>query len=53
MAKKAFVGVAKLFMNGRNQTVRLPAECRFDAYEVTIQKLGDSVIISPMIKSWV
>ena len=52
MAKKAFVGVAKLFMNGRSQAVRLPAECRFDADEVTIQKLGDTVIISPMTNHW-
>ena len=35
MAEKAFVSVAKLFMNGRSQAVRLPAECRFDADEVT------------------
>ena len=52
MAGKAFVSVAKLFMNGRSQAVRLPAECRFDADEVTIQKLGDTVIISPKTNRW-
>ena len=52
MAEKAFVGVAKLFMNGRSQAVRLPDECRFDAGEVTIQKLGDTVIISPKTNRW-
>ena len=52
MAEKAFVGLAKLFMTGRSQAVRLPAECRFDTDEVTIQKLGDSVIISPKTNRW-
>lgn len=52
MAEKAFVGVAKLFMNGRSQAVRLPVECRFDVDEVTIQKLGDTVIISPKTNRW-
>ena len=52
MAEKAFVSVAKLFMNGRSQAVRLPVECRFDADEVTIQKLGDTVIISPKTNRW-
>ena len=37
---------------GRSQAVRLPAECRIDADEVTIQKLGDTVIISPKTNRW-
>ena len=52
MTEKAFASVAKLFMNGRSQAVRLPAECRFDADEVMIQKLGDNVIISPRTDCW-
>ena len=52
MAEKAFVGVAKLFMNGRSQAVRMPAECRSDVDEVTIQKLGDTVIISSKTNRW-
>ena len=52
MTERAFAGVAKLFMNGRSQAVRLPAECRFDADEVMIQKLGDIVIISPKTNCW-
>ena len=52
MAGKVFVGVAKLFMNGHSQAVRLPAECRFDAEEVTIRKLGDTVILSPKTNRW-
>lgn len=40
---------AKLFMNGRSQAVRLPAEFRFDGDEVYIRRdpvTGD-VILSP------
>ena len=52
MAGRTFVGVTKLFMSGHSQAVRLPAECRFDSDEVTIQKLGDNVIISPKTNRW-
>lgn len=44
--------VAKLFMNGRSQAVRLPKEFRFDGEEVFIWKKGDHVILSPKPKSW-
>jgi len=45
---------AKLFMNGRSQAVRLPANFRFDCAEVYIRKdpeTGD-VIISKKPGSW-
>lgn len=45
---------AKLFMNGRSQAVRLPANYRFDCEEVFIKKdpeTGD-VIISKKPGSW-
>lgn len=45
---------AKLFMNGRSQAVRLPANCRFDGDEVFIHKnskTGD-VILSAHPDSW-
>jgi antitoxin VapB len=38
---------AKIFMNGRSQAVRLPAEFRFDADEVFIrrdEKTGDIIL---------
>lgn len=38
---------AKIFMNGRSQAVRLPAEFRFDADEVFIrrdEKTGDVIL---------
>lgn len=45
---------AKLFLNGRSQAVRLPAEFRFDGDEVFIRKdesTGD-VILSRRPESW-
>ncbi len=44
--------VAKVFMNGRSQAVRLPKEFRFDCGEVIIRKKGDDVILSPRRVSW-
>lgn len=46
--------IAKLFMNGRSQAVRLPVNFRFDSDEVYISKdskTGD-VIISEKPNSW-
>lgn len=46
--------LAKLFMNGRSQAVRLPVNYRFDCNEVYIRKdeqTGD-VIISRKPNSW-
>ncbi|ASG22924.1 antitoxin [Nitrospirillum viridazoti] len=46
--------VAKLFINGRSQAVRLPAAYRFDAKEVYIRKdpeTGD-VILSRKPTDW-
>ncbi|WP_157015655.1 antitoxin [Mesorhizobium xinjiangense] len=43
---------AKLFMNGRSQAVRLPAEFRFEDTEVAIRRdpeTGD-VVLSPLPK---
>ena len=44
--------IAKLFMNGRSQAVRLPAEFRFEGKEVFIEKQGDAVILRPMPKAF-
>jgi len=38
--------IAKIFMNGRSQAVRLPKEYHFITDEVYITKQGDNVIIS-------
>jgi antitoxin VapB len=43
--------IAKLFMNGRSQAVRLPKEFRFeDADEVMIKRMGDVVMLIPKNK---
>ena len=44
--------VAKLFMNGRSQAVRLPKEFRFEGNDVYIRKEGDEVILSSKPPSW-
>ena len=43
---------AKIFMNGRSQAIRLPAEFRFSSQEVFIEKQGDAVIIRPKPSGW-
>ena len=43
---------AKIFMNGRSQAVRLPAEFRFSGREVFIERQGDAVIIRPKPLGW-
>lgn len=43
--------MAKLFMNGRSQAVRLPREFRFeDEDEVIIKRMGDIVMLIPKHK---
>ena len=41
---------AKLFMHGRSQAVRLPKEFRFEGSEVRVSKVGDKVILEPLMK---
>lgn len=43
---------AKLFENGRSQAVRLPKEYRFEGDEVSINKVGDIVILMPKENRW-
>jgi antitoxin VapB len=43
-------GIAKLFMHGRSQAVRLPKEFRFEGKEVKVSKVGDKVILEPIGK---
>ena len=43
---------AKLFMNGRSQAVRLPAEFRFEGTEVLIEREGDAVALRPKPVGW-
>lgn len=43
---------ANLFENGRSQAVRLPKEYRFSGNEVSINKIGDVVILMPQDNKW-
>src|SRR6266571_922435 len=43
---------AKIFMNNRNQAVRLPKEFQFNEREVFIRKEGNDVILSPRPIDW-
>ena len=39
---------AKVFMSGRSQAVRLPAEFRFGCREVFIEKKGKGIVLTPV-----
>ena len=44
---------ASLFKNGRNQAVRIPKELEFSGIsEVEVRKEGNSIILTPVRKSW-
>ena len=45
---------AALFINGKNQAVRLPKEFEFEGVtEVEICKEGESIVLTPKRKSWI
>lgn len=49
------IKTAKLFRNGNSQAVRLPQDFRFKGDRVRIRKLGDTVVLEPVInnvKEW-
>jgi antitoxin VapB len=39
--------IAKLFMSGRSQAIRLPAKLRLDAKEVRIEQVGNALWVQP------
>lgn len=50
----AGTSTAKLFMNGKSQAVRLPAEFRFEGDEVFVRRdpQTNEIILSPKPKDW-
>jgi antitoxin VapB len=44
--------MAKLFMTGRSQAVRLPLELRFEGKEVIAKRFGNGVLLLPMDAPW-
>ena len=43
----AVLSTAKVFTTGRSQAVRLPKAFRFNTNEVTIEKVGNAVVLRP------
>ncbi len=39
---------ARVFTNGRSQAVRIPKQYRFDVDEVYINKIGDTLMLTPV-----
>ena len=44
--------VAKVFVNGGSQAVRLPKGCRFSDDEVLVNRIGNIVILAPKADPW-
>ena len=44
--------IAKLFLNGKSQAVRLPKEYRFSGNEVSIKRIGEVVLLYPIGDKW-
>jgi antitoxin VapB len=44
--------IAKIFMDGADQMVRLPDEFRFDCDEVCIKRIGSTVVLYERGKAW-
>ena len=40
---------ARLFRNGANQAVRIPKEFEFPPGEVTVKKVGNSLVLEPVV----
>lgn len=46
------MAIAKLFWSGNSQAIRLPKLFRFNTDKVRIEKVGDKVIIEPILEDW-
>ncbi len=47
MARPETAQTARVFMNGRSQAVRIPAEYRFEEEELFVNKIGDTLMLTP------
>lgn len=43
---------AKVFMSGGSQAVRLPKEFRVNVKELSIKKVGNSLVLTPIASEW-
>lgn len=46
------MAVAKLFWSGHSQAIRLPKAFRFNADKVRIEKMGNKMVIEPIVENW-
>jgi len=46
------MAVAKVFMSGRSQAVRLPKDFRVMGNELAITKVGRSLVLTPIDAGW-
>lgn len=46
------VTIAKLFWSGRSQAVRLPRAFRMAGGEVRIRRVGNAVVLEPIVSDW-
>ena len=47
------MSAAKIFKNGRSQTVRIPKDFAFEGVtELAVRKVGRKLILDPVRKSW-
>ena len=46
------VVIAKVFMSGNSQAIRLPKEFRLDTDEVYIHSQGNELVLTPRMHSW-
>lgn len=44
--------LAKVFISGGSQAVRLPKDCRFEDNEVFVNRLGSVVVLLPKSDPW-
>lgn len=44
--------IAKLFLSGRSQAVRLPKQYRFPGKEVAVKRFGNGVLLLPIDDPW-
>lgn len=47
MATMETAQTTKVFMNGRSQAVRIPVEYRFEEDELYVNKIGDTLMLTP------
>lgn len=47
MSATANIKIAKVFMSGRSQAVRIPLEYKFDEDELFVNRIGKTLMLTP------